>query len=215
MDAGGQVGRVVVRRRSWGRAVGESVGLVLVALVLSVLVKTFLLQVFWIPSGSMLPTLALRDRIAVDRVSYQLRDPERGEVVVFSRAVAGEPPSLLDRAGDLLVSGLGATADQEQLVKRVIGLPGETVEIRDGAVHVDGRPLAERATADGGYLQAAPGDDFGPVAVPDGRYFLMGDNRDGSDDSRGSLGTIPREDVVGRAVAVIWPVTRLGDVPGP
>lgn len=209
MSAGGQV---VAGRRSWVRGVGETLWLVLVALVLSVVVKTFLLQVFWIPSGSMLPTLAIQDRIAVDRVSFALRDPERGEVVVFSRDVPGDRPTLLDRAGDLLVSGLGAAPSQDQLVKRVIGLPGETVEIRDGAVHVDGRPIAEEATADGGYLQADPGDDFGPVTVPAGEYFVMGDNRDASDDSRGSLGTVARDDVVGRALAVVWPLARIGDV---
>jgi len=185
--------------------------LVLVALVLAVLLKTFLIQAFLIPSVSMQPTLEIGDRVMVNKVVHELRDPRRGEVVVFrddTVPVLPDTRSAGRRAVDFLVSGLGTDANERDVIKRIIGLPGESVEVRDGTVLVDGEPLDEPTAADGGYLLTPTSGDFGPVTVPDDAYFMMGDNRDNSLDSRFALGFVQREDLIGRAFAVMWPPTR-------
>ncbi len=192
--------------------------LLLLALVLALLLKTFLVQTFVIPSESMVPTLEVGDRVLVNRAVYRFRDPQRGEVVVFrddEPLPAAAPPSLLERAVDVLTSGLGVAADERDLIKRIVGLPGETVEVRAGVVHIDGEPLAEELAAEGGYLDALPLQDFGPVTVPAGSYFMMGDARNNSADSRSSLGTVAREDLIGRAFVRIWPPGRIGRLPIP
>jgi len=182
--------------------------LVLVALVLAVLLKTFLIQPFLIPSVSMQPTLEIGDRVMVNKVVHELRDPRRGEVVVFrddTVPVGQDTRPLGRRALDFLTSGLGTDANERDVIKRIIGLPGETVEVRDSVVLVDGEPLDERMAADGGYLLTPTTGDFGPVTVPDDAYFMMGDNRNNSLDSRFTLGFVEREDLIGRAFAVMWP----------
>ncbi len=192
--------------------------LVLVALVLALLLKTFLVQAFFIPSESMLPTLEVSDRVLVNKVVFDLREPRRGEVVVFREPGVEDGPddrSLGRRALDFLASGLGAPPDERDFIKRIIGLPGETVELRDGVVFIDGRELPEALASEGGYLMARDLNDFGPVTVPEGEYFMMGDNRPNSNDSRASLGTIPAEQLIGRAFVTIWPPGRAGPLPIP
>jgi signal peptidase I len=159
------------------------VGAVLIAL----LVRNFVVQSFQIPSGSMHPTLIEGDRVLVNRLSYRLHDINRGDVIVFSRpdsapASPGEP---------------------EDLIKRVIALPGETVEARDGKVYVDGKAVNEPYLDEG--TSTSNLDE--PVEVPEGELFVMGDNRGNSSDSR-FIGTIPEESVIGRAFAIIWPLSR-------
>ena len=188
--------------------------LILIAFVLAVLLKTFLVQAFYIPSGSMEPTLAVGDRVLVNKVVYDLRDPRRGEIVVFGEepvAVGQDSDGPVRRMARSLAAGLGLVPPAEKdFIKRVIGLPGDTIEQRGGRIYINGQPLPEATVAEGGYLSARdPQNDFGPMTVPDGEYFVMGDNRPNSADSRFSLGTVPREDVIGRAFVVIWPLDNL------
>lgn len=186
--------------------------LVLLAFVLAILLKTFLVQAFYIPSTSMVPTLEVNDRILVNKVVFNVRDPARGEVVVFHEEGVG-PEGVSGTLHDL-AAGLGIVPPaQKDFVKRIIGLPGETVEVRDGVVFIDGAELPEATRDEGGYLQARSRDDFGPMEVPEGEYFLMGDNRPNSADSRSSLGTVKFEELVGRAFVVIWPPGRVGTLP--
>jgi len=190
--------------------------LVVVALVLAVLLKTFLLQAFYIPSGSMLPTLEVGDRVLVNKIVYDLRDPRRGEVVVFRQdpeLAAPDSRSFARKALEFLSSGLGATPSERDYIKRIIGLPGDQLEMRDGVVMINGEPLPEELATDGGYLSSRDLNDFGPVTVPEGFYFMMGDNRPQSSDSRFSLGPIDSDDLLGRAFVVIWPLGRVDTLP--
>lgn len=190
--------------------------LVLIAFVLALLLKTFLVQAFFIPSSSMEPTLDIGDRVLVNKLSYTVREPRRGELVVFTEQVEGaqRDRSLGQRIVTFLSSGLGvARPDERDFIKRIIGLPGETIEMSGGTVTINGQPLPEAATTDGGYLSSVDPTDFGPVDIPDGHYFMMGDNRPNSADSRFSLGTIPAEGLVGRAFVVIWPLGRVDTLP--
>ncbi|MDP9397019.1 MAG: signal peptidase I [Actinomycetota bacterium] len=181
------------RRRS--SSLRELPVLALVAVVLAALVKTFLLQVFFIPSGSMEPTLANGDRVLVDKVGYRLAAVSRGDVVVF------------DGAGYF---GTTAAGDHEY-VKRVLGVAGDRVTCCDspGRVLINGTPLEEP------YLHpdGPPSELAFDVEVPAGRVWLLGDHRSRSADSRSHLGDpgggmVPTDRVVGRVVGVIWPLGR-------
>jgi signal peptidase I len=173
----------------------EWLAVVLVALVLAFGVRTYVAQMFYIPSGSMLPTLQVGDRIVVDKLSYHLHDIHRGDVVVFRR-----PP--LERA------------DYSDLVKRVIGLPGDTIASVGGRVYIDGKPLAEPwlprpepVTTPSPVPEAFSLNH--PYTVPAGEYFVMGDNRTDSEDSR-YFGPIPASLVVGKMAFVVWPLDDTG-----
>jgi signal peptidase I len=157
------------------------VGAVLVALVL----RAALFQAFWIPSESMESTLLVNDRVLVNKVSYKLHDVHRGDVVVFVRP-DGEPGDIKD------------------LIKRVIGLPGDTVQGKDDSVYINGERLVEPYLAPG-----TPIDDFGPIVVPEGDMFVMGDNRGESFDSR-KFGPIPENRIVGLAFVLFLPLNRVG-----
>jgi signal peptidase I len=192
--------------------------LVVIAFVLAILMKTFLVQAFFIPSSSMEPTLLINDRVLVNKLSYTVREPRRGEVVVFSEhgfaPLGDEDTGIIEGVVESLRTGLGLVPPAEKdFIKRIIGLPGETVEMREGVVMIDGTPIAEAPTTEGGYLSARDLTDFGPVTVPAGEFFMMGDNRPSSADSRSSLGTIPREDLIGRAFVIIWPLGRSRGLP--
>lgn len=190
--------------------------LIVIAFVLALLLKTFLVQAFFIPSSSMEPTLDVGDRVLVNKLSYTLRDPRRGELVVFTEQVEGADTerSLGERIVTFLSSGLGvARPGERDFIKRIIGLPGETIAMSDGIVTIDGEPLPEATTTEGGYLSAEDPTEFGPVEIPEGHYFMMGDNRPNSSDSRFSLGPIPAEGLVGRAFVVIWPLQRIDTLP--
>jgi signal peptidase I len=167
-------------------------------------VKANVAQAFFIPSASMEPQLQEGDRVLVSRTAYRLHDPRRGDIVVFPAPDA--PPDddgLLERWGkDALEAVALRQPGDDELIKRVIGLPGETISAQDGRVVVDGRLVVEPYLPDG--LETA---DFGPVAVPEGRVFVLGDNRGNSADSR-VIGTIEVDSIVGRAIARIWPPNR-------
>lgn len=217
---GGPSGAPAGGRRRQRSFLVELPVLVLIAFVLALLLKTFVVQAFYIPSESMLPTLAVGDRVLVNKLVHEVRDPERGEVVVFTHddevPGAAEAEGLLDQLLDTIAGGFGAsTGGEKDFIKRIIGLPGETIEMRDGVVLIDGEPIAEAPEAEGGYLSRPDVVDFGPTEVPEGEYFMMGDNRPNSSDSRSLIDTVPEEDLIGRAFVVIWPPGRLSTLPLP
>ena len=174
--------------------------LIIAALVLAFVIKTFLVQAFYIPSGSMIPTLDIGDRVLVEKVTYRFREPERGEVIVFSRPGVERGPTTLRTVARSFLEGLGLVQPDADidLIKRVVGLPGETIEIRKGVVYVNKRALDES------YAQPET-RNFARVKVPPGQLFMMGDNRMNSDDSRFGLGTVPIANVVGKAFVILWP----------
>lgn len=185
--------------------------LVAVAVGVAFVVKTFVAQAFYIPSASMVPELAIGDRVVVSRLAYRLHEPRRGDVVVFDcppRATCvhgsgGGPLPLRVLRGVLEAVGLRQPSTEE-FVKRVIGLPGERVEGRGGQVFVDGRRLVEP------YLpRDTRTSDFGPVVLGEGEYWVMGDNRANSQDSR-FFGPVQRGSMVGRAIVRAWPPSRVG-----
>ena len=167
------------------------------ALAVALLIKAFLLQAFYIPSGSMEPTLRVDDRVLVNKLSYRLGDIHRGDVIVFARPQ--NAPGTID-----------------DFIKRVIGLPGETISFSDGSVFIDGLALEES------YVQGAPSTTRSPIrgcanetpvadmcTVPEGMFFVMGDNRTGSQDSR-IFGPIDDDSIVGRAFIKVWPLGEIG-----
>jgi len=193
-------------RKRW-RFVGSFPFLVLVALAVAILIKSFLIQAFYIPSPSMDPTLKEGDRVLVYKLAY---DVARQDVIVFANPNGGAAPDRGLVGGFLhwLGEGIGvAQPEDEDFIKRTIGLPGETIEIRDETVLVDGEPLGEP------YLTTEArtcNREFGPVTVPEDALFVMGDNRCNSADSRYGLGFVPVEKVIGHAFVVIWPPSNLG-----
>lgn len=189
--------------------------LVLIAFALALILKTFFLQAFYIPSSSMEPTLQVSDRVLVNKLVYSVREPRRGEVAVFTEHEAGEEDAgVLDRVTDALSAGLGLPREGERdFIKRIIGLPGDTLAMHDGTVFINGEPLPESTATNGGYLAAEDMSEFGPVTVPEDHYFMMGDNRPRSADSRVGLGAIPREDLIGRAFVIIWPPAHFDTLP--
>ena len=184
--------------------------LLLAALVVAVLIKTFVVQPFYIPSGSMIPTLQIDDRVMVSKINYLVAEPKRGDIVVFENPYAPElEESFPEAVVRSTLEALGIrTSANDDLIKRVIGLGGETVEVRDNHVLIDGQAIDEP------YLQ--PGvamSDFGPRLIAPEELFVMGDNRNESSDGR-VFGPIPADDVIGEAVFRIWPLDRLGSVDG-
>lgn len=183
--------------------------LVVIAFVIALLIKTFLLQAFYIPSASMEPTLLVGDRVLVEKVTYRLNGPGRGDVVVFEKdlaQVAGnapveeEDPSFWERIGDSFRGLFGfPTGTSQDFIKRVIAVAGDQVEGRDGGVYVNGELIEEPYLAEG--VQTSP---FAATEVPEGMVFVMGDNRGNSDDSR-NFGPVPVDTVVGHAFVLIWP----------
>ena len=172
---------------SSARSIVEWVVILVAALTVAIVVKTFLIQAFYIPSGSMEPTLKPGDRVLVNKLSYDLHPIHRGDIVVFRR-----PPS---EAGDTTI---------RDLIKRVIGLPGDRIEARDGVVYINGQALKEP------YLPAGTVTTTLPLTtVPSGQYFVLGDNRGNSKDSR-FIGPIPSHLIVGRAFVRVWPLSGLG-----
>jgi signal peptidase I len=201
------------------RAFAETVAIVAVALFFAMTIQAFAVKPYKIPSESMEPTLVVGQRVLVDRFSHHVGgDPQLGDITVFKPppsaesvggqcAVAGEGPSYAGgpaarRSCSRAVPGEGPRA----FVKRVVGMPGDRIAVRDGLVIRNGRGVAEpfAAPCDGG-----PECDLAAVEIPPGHYFLMGDNRGNSVDSR-YWGPLPRDQIIGRAVATYWPPGRIG-----
>lgn len=195
----------------------ELVLLVGLTLLLATLVRTFGVQPFYIPSGSMENTLQVGDRVLVDKVSYRLHDVRRGDIVVFNgldsftpETHVKQPTSPLAKAVRTVGSSLGIAPPGEQdFIKRVIGVPGDRVKCCDtqGRVTVNGSPLAEWSYL---YPGNTPSGTTFDQVVPEGRLWVMGDHRAESADSRSHLGdpgggTVPESKVIGRAFSVVWP----------
>ena len=182
-ESGSEAGRGLPRSV---RSAIEWIAVIVGALVVALVVKVFLVQAFYIPSESMLPTLKEGDRVLVNKLDDDLGGLERGDVIVFDRPGGSGPDGI------------------SELIKRIVALPGDTVYASDGQLYVNGEPVAED------YL--SPGtttSNFGEHTVEDGYVWVMGDNRGASDDSR-RFGAIPEEDIVGRAFVIIWPPGDMG-----
>jgi signal peptidase I len=177
----------------------ELVLILAAALGLWYVTNGWIVKPYRIPSSSMEPTLQIGDRVLVSRFTYRLHDPRRGDIIVF------HPPG----HGDQAVAG-ATTEASVYFIKRIVGLPGETIEGRDHRVLICTAPNVGCHALNEPYLhQPAAATDFGPVRIPQGRYFVMGDNRRISDDSR-IWGTLPRSYIIGEAFATYWPLDRLG-----
>lgn len=168
---------------------------VLGAVALALLVKTFVLQAFFIPSLSMASTLEEGDRVLVNKLAYTFGDVGRGDIVVFERPPSQTPSEIPD------------------LIKRVVGLPGDSLVIKDGRVYVNGEALSE-PYLDPGTVTSTDNtprkcSDADPCQVPDDQVWVMGDNRPDSQDSR-YFGPIPESSIVGKAFVRVWPLDRLG-----
>ena len=197
-----------------GAALRELVPLVASALLLAILIKSLLVQAFFIPSASMEPTLVPGDRILVCRICKAFSDVHREDVVVFADP---DPAPHEDRGvvGGFLHwfgEGIGvARPADDDFIKRVIALEGDTWEIRRGRLFVNGERVREPYLA-----EERDRRDFGPETVPDGMLFVLGDNRAHSGDSRfpppGGLGYVPEEKVIGKAFVIAWPPSRIGGI---
>jgi signal peptidase I len=184
------------KKASTGRTILEYVVLAVVAISVALLIQAFLVKPYRIPSESMENTLLIGDRVLVDRVSWRLSDPGRQDIVVF------HPPF-----------------EGPVLIKRIIGMPGDELSLKDGAVYVNGKKLDEPyvRAVDGVAVPSEPFDNGlpwslqQPYTVPAGNYFVMGDNRIDSGDSR-EFGPVARGQLVGKAFARYWPPDRIGGV---
>jgi len=167
----------------WRRALNEYLDSFIVAGGAALLLITFLVRSFFIPSESMLPTLKVHDYILVNKLVYHFAHPMRGEIVVF------HPPHLDD-------------PEKKDFIKRVVAIEGDEIAIRDGQLYLNQLPVEEP------FIAEPPLSDFGPLRVPSGHIFMMGDNRNNSDDSR-SWGPLPLKNVVGKAFVIFWPPNRI------
>ncbi|MEM9117381.1 MAG: signal peptidase I [Cyanobacteria bacterium P01_D01_bin.6] len=161
------------------------------SIVLALGIRAFVAEARYIPSGSMEPTLEINDRLVVEKISYHLNPPQRGDIIVF-----WPPDSLFPEEEQR----------KDAFIKRVIGLPGDTVEVRDGAVLIDGIPLEED------YIKAEPNYTWGPETVPPESYLVLGDNRNSSFDSHAWQpdSFVPEDNIIGKAVVRFWPPSRIG-----
>ncbi|MEM8829604.1 MAG: signal peptidase I [Cyanobacteria bacterium P01_G01_bin.19] len=163
---------------------------ILIALVLAFLIRVFIAEPRYIPSESMFPTLETGDRLVVEKVAYKFHPPAKGDIVVF------QPPENLRLLG---------YESNQAFIKRAIATEGETLAVKDGIVYINDLPQLED------YIAAPPEYDLMPVTVPDGQLFVMGDNRNNSNDSH-VWGFLPTENVIGHAVFRFWPLERIGSV---
>ena len=177
------------KANSW-RSLKENGTTVVVALILAFLIRVFIAEPRYIPSESMFPTLETGDRLVVEKVAYKFHPPAKGDIVVF------QPPTKLRLLG---------YEPNQAFIKRAIATAGETVAVKDGVVYINDVPQLEN------YIAAPPEYDLVPVTVPEGQLFVMGDNRNNSNDSH-VWGFLPVENVIGHAVFRFWPFERVGTV---
>ena len=171
-------------KESFGRTVLAYIEIVVFAFVLSWGLRSTVVEARVIPTPSMLPTIQLQDRVVVDKIAFKFSEIDRGDIIVF------RPPSDVDSSGT-------------DWIKRVIGLPGETVEIKAGKVFINDCELTES------YEMEKPNYIYGPIIVPENSYFVLGDNRNNSLDSH-FWGVLPKENIVGKALFRYWPIESFG-----
>lgn len=224
----------------------ETIETIVIAVLLALFIRAFFFSVFYIPSGSMIPTLQIKDRLIVNKMIYGLpnplqestfkdkllfifpnpfykssaklcqlkylipfkRKPKRMEIVVFKaplETVGGSTHSYTDLQTykKTVTRFFRPSKPGSDYIKRVIGLPGEVIQVTNGAVYINGKQLAEDHT----YYKDRT--NFGPIHIPDNCYFMMGDNRGNSSDSR-VWGFVPKDNIVGKAQLLIWPLTHFG-----
>ena len=193
--------------------------LVILALLVSLLIKSFLVQFFYIPSGSMENTLQIKDRVAVNRIPFIGNDISRGDVIVF-RDPAGWLPEASSVTGNgitnairegLVLVGIVPNPAKQYLVKRVIGVAGDNVVAKDRVLTINGKPTNEPYIFAGN----SPSDTDFNITVPEGKVWVMGDHRGASGDSRVhqddvNNGMVPVEKITGRVIATIWPIKQIG-----
>lgn len=194
------------QHQTLGQWLREIVILGLIAVLTAVVLTNYVVQAFYIPSQSMESTLLINDRVLVNKLVYKLRDPRPGDIVVFADPERSRS-EIPDRGpvGEVMneaAQGLGLRSSVQDLIKRVVAVGGQTVEVRVGSLFVDGRQVDEPYRKD--FL---PMPSYGPFEVPEGQVFVMGDNRANSKDSR-AFGPVAESAIVGRAFALIWPVQR-------
>ncbi|MDD2586829.1 MAG: signal peptidase I [Syntrophomonadaceae bacterium] len=161
----------------------EMVSIIVIAFILAMILRTFVIEGRIIPTGSMLPTIQLEDRVMVNKFIYYFKDPQRGDIVVF------DPPEALNTNQDY--------------IKRIIGLPGEKVEMKNGRVYINAKPLNEP------YLPEKLNYEFGPVEVPQNSLMVLGDNRNHSFDSHMWNAWLTSDRVKGKAFITYWPVKNI------
>jgi signal peptidase I len=172
---------------SWVWEAGKTIVL---SIMLAMGIRTFVAEARWIPSESMVPTLKVNDKLIVDKLSYDFTNPQRGDIVVFS------PTDNIKKANPSL---------KDAFIKRIIGLPGDKVEVKEERVYVNNQLLQEK------YIEDEPHYQFGPVVVPPNSYLVLGDNRNDSWDSH-YWGFVPRNHIIGHAIVRFWPPERIGEL---
>ncbi|NLT20096.1 MAG: signal peptidase I [Syntrophomonadaceae bacterium] len=161
----------------------ETISIIVIAFILAMILRTFVIEGRIIPTGSMLPTIQLQDRVMVNKFIYHFKEPQRGDIVVL------EPPEILN--------------SNEDYIKRVIGLPGDTVEMKEGKVFINGKALAEP------YLAEPINYEYGPVQVPEDSLMVLGDNRNFSFDSHSWNAWLTRDHLKGKAFMIYWPIDHI------
>ena len=159
----------------------EALEVIVIAVVMAIVLKAFIVEMYWVPSESMVPTIMVKDHVVVTKFNYWLREPERGEIVVFESPVE----------------------KNKHLIKRLIGVPGDTIEFKDNVLYINGEQVQEDYLYDEVFTA-----DYGPIIVPEEMYFMCGDNRQRSYDSR-SWGFVSKEQIIGKGVAIYWPIKHL------
>ncbi|MCD8486420.1 MAG: signal peptidase I [Desertifilum sp.] len=174
----------------WWNAQKENLQIIAIALLIAIVMRAFIAEPRYIPSDSMVPTLEIGDRLVVEKVSYHFHPPQPGDIIVF------EPPKQLQRQG---------YSRDQAFIKRVIAQPGQTITVKNGQVYVDDRQLQEE------YIAEPPEYFLEAVTVPEGQFFVMGDNRNDSNDSH-IWGFLPQENIIGHAGFRFWPLNRIGTI---
>lgn len=166
----------------------ENIQILVIALVLAVSIRLLIAEPRYIPSNSMEPTLLIGDRLVIEKVTYRLHPPQSGDIIVFS-----PPLEFQERFG----------FPDKAFIKRVIGTPGDTVQVQNGSVYLNHQPLQES------YIAEPPAYEMPEIQVPDGKVFVMGDNRNNSNDSH-VWGFLPQQNIIGRAIFRFFPLNHLG-----
>jgi signal peptidase I len=161
------------------------------SLIIALGIRTFIAEARYVPSGSMEPTIQPGDRLIIDKISFDFTSPKRGDIVVFHPTKTLQEDNFHDA-----------------FIKRVIGLPGDKVEVKNGQVYINGSPIKEN------YIEAKPDYNWGPVIVPANSYLVLGDNRNDSFDSH-YWGFVPRNKIIGRAIFFFWPLNRIREIQRP